>query len=106
MDAVFTIQYRASLKGVPLVVWTHLTGGIRSQNLGPAFLCTWNTKQFQCPMPDQPLQLRCAFHNDGRETHYSCPSFPEVHFDRDLSSSDLCAIVVNNIEDHHEGKYD
>ena len=49
-------------------------------------------------------QLRCAFHNDGRENHYSCPSFPEVHFDRDMSSSDMCAIVVNNIEEHHEGK--
>ena len=27
-----------------------------------------------------------------------------MHFDRDMSSSDMCAIVVNNIEEHHEGK--
>ncbi len=51
------------------------------------------------------MQLRCEFHNEpGKVNHWTCPSFPEVHYDRDQSSKDLCAIVVNNIEEHHEGK--
>jgi len=61
--------------------------------------CIWK------PPRNGVKELRCAFHNDGRENHYSCPSFPEVHFDRDMSSSDMCAIVVNNIEEHHEGNW-
>ena len=37
----------------------------------------------------------------------TCPSFPEIHYDK--QTSDLhqhnCAIIVENIQEHHEGKW-
>ena len=48
------------------------------------------------------FQLRCEFGRD-RVTHFNCPSFPEVHFDKQNSNADSCAIVVRKIESHHEG---
>ncbi len=37
----------------------------------------------------------------------TCPSFPEVHFDREASAEheNKCAIVVQNIQEHHEGQW-
>ena len=37
----------------------------------------------------------------------TCPSFPEIHYD--AQTSDLhehnCAIIVQNIQEHHEGNW-
>ena len=52
--------------------------------------------------PPLTCQLRCEFHAEG-DNHWVCPSFPEVHYDRENSKGDTCAIVVRKIEEHHEG---
>ena len=37
----------------------------------------------------------------------NCPSFPEIRYDKESSNSLLhsCAIVVENIQEHHEGSW-
>ena len=47
-------------------------------------------------------QLRCEFGRD-EVTHPTCPSFPEIHYDRDAKAPNECAIVVRNIGEQHEG---
>ena len=52
------------------------------------------------------LQLKCEF-TKGPGNMVTCPSFPEIHYDK--QTSDLhqhnCAIIVENIQEHHEGKW-
>ncbi len=47
-------------------------------------------------------QLRCEYDRDNI-VHWSCPSFPEVHYDKSASKADVCAIIVKGIQEHHEG---
>ena len=53
-----------------------------------------------------PLQLRCEFKR-GPDKLIHCPSFPEIHFDQEASDSmqHNCAIIVENIKEHHEGDW-
>ena len=52
------------------------------------------------------LQLKCEFTN-GPDNRVTCPSFPEIHFDAEKSRSERhnCAIIVQNIQEHHEGNW-
>lgn len=37
----------------------------------------------------------------------TCPSFPEIHYDKEVSDQHEynCAIIVQNIQEHHEGNW-
>ncbi len=50
--------------------------------------------------------MRCDF-KKGPGNMVSCPSFPEIHFDKMASAEHehKCAIVVQNIQAHHEGQW-
>ena len=52
------------------------------------------------------LQLKCEFVK-GPGNIVTCPSFPEIHYDKQISEQHKhnCAIVVENIQEHHEGNW-
>ena len=52
------------------------------------------------------MQLKCEFTN-GPDNRVTCPSFPEIHFDVEKSRAERhnCAIIIQNIQEHHEGNW-
>lgn len=63
--------------------------------------CLWK------PPRNGVRQLRCEFKR-GPNNVITCPSFPEVHYDDEASKEGgphHCAIVVQNIQEHHEGNW-
>jgi len=52
------------------------------------------------------FQLKCEFVK-GPGNIVTCPSFPEIHYDKQISEQHKhnCAIVVENIQEHHEGNW-
>ena len=52
------------------------------------------------------FQLKCEF-SKGPNNRVTCPSFPEIHYDKQASDQHEhnCAIIVQNIQEHHDGNY-
>ena len=52
------------------------------------------------------FQLKCEF-TKGPDNRVTCPSFPEIHYDQQTSNQHQhnCAIIVQNIQEHHEGNW-
>ena len=52
------------------------------------------------------FQLKCEF-TKGPGNLVTCPSFPEIHYDKETSEQHEhnCAIIVQNIQEHHEGNW-
>ena len=50
--------------------------------------------------------MKCEF-SKGPNNRVTCPSFPEIHYDKQASDQHehSCAIIVQNIQEHHEGNW-
>jgi len=62
--------------------------------------CVWK------PPRNGVRELRCEF-TKGADNKITCPSFPEIHYDVEASEAEEhnCAIIVQNIQEHHEGNW-
>jgi len=86
--------------GKQLVVATDEDARLYCRTNVPWKKCWWK------PPRNGVRELKCEF-TKGPENRVTCPSFPEIHYDRQVSDQHEhnCAIVVENIQEHHEGNW-
>lgn len=97
-DDEYRVIRKSDSDGKQLVIAVGDDARMSCQTNVPWKICIWK------PPRNGVRELRCEFGRD-RVTHFNCPSFPEVHFDKENSNADSCAIVVRKIESHHEGNW-
>jgi len=83
-----------------LVVATEENAQLFCQTNVPWKKCWWK------PPRNGVRQLKCEF-SKGPNNRVTCPSFPEIHYDKQASDQHehSCAIIVQNIQEHHEGNW-
>ncbi|TRY79127.1 hypothetical protein TCAL_12390 [Tigriopus californicus] len=97
-DDEYRVVRRTDSDGKQLVVAVGDDARLSCQTNVPWKTCVWK------PPRNGVRELKCEFGRKKVE-HMTCPSFPEIHFDKERSAGQSCTIVVHQITEHHEGNW-